>query len=103
MDKIRLHARAKNDLIDIWRYGFEKWDEVQADEYLEELSSAMQSLLANPHLGVRRDVVRAGYRALFANHHAIYYKVEGVTIDIVRVLHSQMDPEKHLEPSDDDM
>jgi toxin ParE1/3/4 len=101
MRKIRLRARAESDLIDIWVYSFEEWDDVQADKYLDELNAAINSLAANPHLGVRRDTVREEYRALFVNRHAIYYRLTAATIEIVRVLHGQMDPDRHLEPSED--
>ena len=101
MRKIRLHTRAESDLIDIWGYSFEQWDDVQADKYLDELNAAINCLAANPHLGVRRDNVREGYRALFVNRHAIYYRLTAATVDVVRVLHDQMDPDRHLEPSED--
>jgi toxin ParE1/3/4 len=96
MRKIRLHVRAESDLIDIWEYSFDEWDDVQADKYLDELNAAINSLAANPELGVKRNYLRQDYRALFVNQHAIYYKLTPTTIDIVRVLHGQMDPERHL-------
>lgn len=37
MRKIRKHALAEGDLIDIWQYGFEEWGAQQADKYLDEL------------------------------------------------------------------
>lgn len=49
------------------------------------------SLASNPELGVRRDNVREGYRALFVNRHAIYYKLTPSMVEIVRVLHGQME------------
>jgi toxin ParE1/3/4 len=67
MRRIRLHARAESDLIDIWLYSFEEWDDVQADKYLDELNAAIKSLAANPQMGARRDNVRDGYRALFSS------------------------------------
>ena len=96
MRKIRLQARAESDLIGIWEYSFVEWDEVQADKYLDELNAAMRSLAANPELGVKRDYVRESYRVLFVNRHAIYYTFTPTTIHIARVLHGQMDPDRHL-------
>ena len=72
---------------------------MQADKYLDELNAAINSLAAILHLGVRRDNVREGYRALFVNRHAIYYRLTATTVDVVRVLHGQMDPDRHLEIS----
>jgi toxin ParE1/3/4 len=99
MRKIRIHARAEKDLIDIWVYSFEEWDHVQADKYLDDLNAAINSLAAHLNLGVKRDNVREGYRALFVNRHAIYYRLTATTVDVVRVLHGQMDPDRHLEIS----
>lgn len=47
-------------------------------------------------MGSKRDYVREGYRALFINRHVVYYTVTSSAIHIVRVLHSRMDPERHL-------
>jgi toxin ParE1/3/4 len=96
MRRIRLSRLAEADLIGIWRYTFEQWDEDQADKYLDELDKAISLLAENPELGMKRGYVREGYRVLFINRHAAYYTVTTSTIHIVRVLHSQMDPERHL-------
>ncbi len=61
MRKIRLHASAESDLIDIWVYSFEEWDDLHADKYLDKLNAAINSLASNPELGVRCDNVREGY------------------------------------------
>lgn len=47
-------------------------------------------------LGASRDYVRDGFRVLFVNRHAVYYTVTASMIRIVRILHSQMDPERNL-------
>jgi toxin ParE1/3/4 len=96
MRKIRLHARAESDLVDIWIYSLQEWDDVQADKYVDELNDAITSLTRNPERGIRRDGVREGYRSLSVQRHAIYYKVTSTTIEIVRVLHGAMDPDSHL-------
>lgn len=87
---------AEIDLIGIWEYSFEQWDAAQADKYLDELDEGIRLLADNQELGASRDYVREGYRVLFVNRHAIYYTVTPATIHIVRVLHEQMDPGKHL-------
>jgi toxin ParE1/3/4 len=93
---IRKSALAESDLINIWQYSFEQWNAEQADKYLDELDDAIQLLADNPELGVNRDFVRAGYRVIFVNRHAIYYTAAPSAIDVVRVLHEQMDPGRHL-------
>ena len=80
--KIHKHALAESDLIGIWAYSFNQWDEVQADKYLDELDRGVRLLADNPELGSKRDRVREGYRELFINHHAIYYTVTPTTIHV---------------------
>jgi toxin ParE1/3/4 len=91
---IRKSGLAESDLVGIWEYSFEVWDAAQADRYLDELEEAIRLLIDNPELGVNRDFVRKEY--LFVNRHAIYYIVTSAEIYIVRVLHEQMDPARHL-------
>ena len=94
--KVHKSALAELDLIAIWEYSVEQWDVAQADKYLDELDKGMSALVDNADLGVGRDAVRAGYRALFINSHVIYYTITQRVIFIVRVLHEGMDPGRHL-------
>jgi toxin ParE1/3/4 len=96
MRKIHLHVLAESDLLEVWQYSLEQWDADQADKYLDEINEGIGRLAENPELGAKRDYVRSGYRALLINRHAVYYTVKASTIHIVRVLHGQMDPERHL-------
>jgi len=96
MRKIRKHALAESDLIGIWQYTFEQWDAAQADEYLDELDHGIRQLADYPEMGAKRDYVREDYRVLFINSHAVYYTVTLSAIHIIRVLHGQMDPGRHL-------
>ncbi len=54
MRTIHVHGSAESDLIDIWRYSFEQWGELQADEYLDELDSGIRKLADNPESDMRR-------------------------------------------------
>ena len=96
MRQIRLRSRAEIDLVDIWAYTFAQWDEGQADKYVDELQVAINHLVDHPQRGVPRSNVRDGFRVLFVNRHAVYYQLTPATVDIVRVLHAQMDPDGHL-------
>jgi toxin ParE1/3/4 len=94
----RIHqtALAEKDLIGIWRYTLEQWGADQADSYLGELEEGIGALVDAPEMGLSRESVRTGYRVLFINNHAVYFKVMIDKIHIVRVLHGQMDPDRHL-------
>jgi toxin ParE1/3/4 len=96
MRKIRKHALAERDLIDIWQYGFEEWGAQLADKYLDELDRKIALLAEHPEMGGMRDYVREGYRVLFISSHVVYYTVTPSAIHVIRVLHSRMDPERHL-------
>lgn len=87
---------AETDLEDIWLYSFEKWSEDQADRYYDELIDGINKLIDNPMLGKSREYVRRDYRSLQINRHVIYYRLQGEVIDIVRVLHERMAPDRHL-------
>jgi toxin ParE1/3/4 len=58
--------------------------------------TSIKELADNPEMGAKRDYVREGYRVLFINSHAVYYTVAPSAIHIIRVLHGQMDPGRHL-------
>jgi len=93
---IHKSTRAEQDLIGIWRYTAEHWGDAQADRYLDDLDHAINALAENPELGISRDAVRTGYRAIFIKNHVAYYTVRPDNIYIVRVLHEKMDPDRHL-------
>ncbi|MFZ1869632.1 MAG: type II toxin-antitoxin system RelE/ParE family toxin [Steroidobacteraceae bacterium] len=60
MRTIHVHGSAESDLIDIRRYSFEQWGELQADKYLDELDSGIRKLANIPEIGMKRDYVRVG-------------------------------------------
>lgn len=96
MFELVIRPRARDDLKQIWRYSFDQWGELQADSYLEKLHKGLQRLRSHPEIGVSREQIRPGYRALQIGQHQFYYRVGEETIEIVRVLHERMDADRHL-------
>ena len=96
MPSIHKHARAESDLIEIWLYTYNRWGEVQADRYFNELDKGIRGLGRNPELGQRCDAIREGYRSLRIHRHVVYYTVTPSVIHIIRVLHERMDPDRHF-------
>jgi toxin ParE1/3/4 len=94
--RVRKSVLAELDLIEIWQYTFENWGPEQADLYLDELDQGIARLVSDKNLGIDRSEVRAGYRALLINSHAVYYVITGADILIVRVLHGRMDSAARL-------
>jgi len=89
-------ARARNDLLGIWRDTCDKWGDRQADKYLDELNIGIERLKDNPKLGKSRERLRPGYRSLHVNRHIVYYTLEPSVIRIIRLLYDGMDPDRHL-------
>ena len=96
MLKIVLSSLAEQGLIDIWAYTAEQWSFEQADNYSEQLLAGFESLIKHPQLGVARDDLCSGYRALTVSQHIAFYKVVADDIQIIRVLHKSVDRPRHL-------
>lgn len=96
MADYRIRPRARIDLEEIWAYTAETWSEAQADKYVGRLFTAFEQLAENPNLGRDASVVRPGYRQYTTGRHVIFYRPEPAPIDIVRVLHDRMLPDRHV-------
>ncbi len=87
---------AETDLIGIWVYSFEQWNEEQADRYLAALEHGIGKLADDPEDGKQRDALRMGYWSKRIEHHVVFYTFTGIEVRIRRVLHEVMDPGLHL-------
>jgi len=91
-----LRPKARRDLEDIWSYTYETWGEDQADSYIHDLDSGFRALAVNPKKGRPCDAIREGYRKHFVGKHFIFYRMAKKGIEIVRILHQRMDPERYF-------
>lgn len=87
---------AEADLIGIWVYTFETWNEVQADRYLDALEHGIGKLVEDPTSGTRRDELREGYWSKRLEHHVVFYTFTDAELRIRRVLHEVMDVGRHM-------
>lgn len=95
---VKLSQKAKNDLIEIWEYTFEKWSSEQADRYFKLLNDEFTAISKNPEVGRNYDFARSKYRGARVKSHIIFYKVSSPTnVEIIRILHSRMDLAKMLD------
>lgn len=94
----RLSEEAARDLENIWQYTFEHWSLEQADYYLNFLFNEIEHLAENPESGQDFSFVRKGYFRSRVKSHFIFYKIKPKLkiIDVIRVLHQQMDIEARL-------
>ena len=96
MLKIYKQAKAEQDLIAIWLYSFENFGITQADKYLDQIGTALQSIAQNPEIGVNCDSIRFEYKKYQFKEHIIFYKIEMSKIQVIRVLGNDMDYLNHL-------
>jgi toxin ParE1/3/4 len=60
-------------------------------DHLREIERSCGRLLRNPQLGKARDELSPGIRTILIDPHVAFYRVTGVTVEIVRVLHQHED------------
>jgi toxin ParE1/3/4 len=80
MSRYVLSPRAQQDLDEIWNYTAKTWGERQAEAYMRLLQRAIETVADDPRRG----------------HPALFYRAVDAGIDIVRILHSRMNFERHL-------
>ena len=87
------------DLTDIWAYSAEQWGVDQADHYLDALLHRFFWLLENLALWKTQPDIAEGIYCYPEQSHVIYFRTLGSDksgIEILRVLHARMDPNRHL-------
>ena len=94
----KISREASNDLEKIWLYTIETWSAEQADRYLNLLFDEIEYLCLKPKSGTDFGYVRKGYFRSRVKSHFIFYmiKEEKKEIEIIRILHQQMDIENRL-------
>jgi len=86
---------AHDDLAAIWGYTAEHWSVNQADRYVDDIQDACYALAAGTRQGRPVDV-RAGYLKYLVGSHFIYFRNQNKYLEVIRILHGQMDAERHL-------
>lgn len=96
MRKYKVRQKADADLANIYRHSIRAFGEQQTDQYIQTLSNSFQLLADFPKLGQGCDHISPGLLRFFPGEttHTIYFRVTGYGIDIVRVLHQMMDPDR---------
>jgi toxin ParE1/3/4 len=96
--KYALSQEARNDLENIWLYTHETWSLEQADRYYRQLFDEIEYLSDHPNSGKDVGFIRKGYLRSKVQTHFIFYKINKKKneIEIIRILHQQMDIENRL-------
>jgi toxin ParE1/3/4 len=95
--KIVFHEEAIKDLEEIWLYTFQTWSLEQADRYHDLLYKEVAFLSGRPEYGKNLNHLRSGYRSTQVKSHIIFYKYSSTEIEIIRILHENMDIPNRLD------
>ncbi len=102
---VRLAEKAEHDLLDALVWTTDQFGALQADDYLETLTLALEALTDGPNIvGSKvRDDIGLGIRILHVarlgrkgRHFVVFRIADAQTIDVIRLLHDSMDLAKHL-------
>lgn len=91
-----ISKKAVSDLEEIWLYTVEKWSVDQADRYYNLIFDEIHYVCKNRNASNPMEHVRKGYRASKVKSHLIFYRIRNNTVEVIRILHEQMDIEKRL-------
>ena len=94
--ELDLTDAALADLRSIRAYTLETWSEKQEDKYLNELWIRFEELLADPQRWRSRDDLFPGCQLASQGKHVILFRIEMDVLQVVRVLHSAMDFQRHI-------
>ncbi|RKT10356.1 toxin ParE1/3/4 [Paraburkholderia sp. RAU2J] len=95
--RLELAAEAQDDFEDILLHTLLTWGERQMQAYGDLLDRSLSTIRTNPNIGHVHPFVRDPYKCFQAGQHLIFYRVQDVTVFVVRILHSRMDPASRLD------
>ncbi|MDP4228538.1 MAG: type II toxin-antitoxin system RelE/ParE family toxin [Bacteroidota bacterium] len=99
--KYRISEKAISDLEKIWLYTLNKWSKEQADRYHHLIIDEIEFIAPNNVLCKNIDYIRSGYRMSKVKSHLIFFKkTEDNIMEIIRILHQNMDIENRLKNDD---
>lgn len=94
----KISNEAQIDIENIWLYTFENWSAEQADRYYNLILDEIEYITEHPTSGKDYNYIRKGYYGAKVKSHFIFYKINlrKNEIEIIRILHQQMDIENRL-------
>ncbi len=96
-NKFKLSVKAREDIKNLFRYSFQKFDENQAIKYKAGLDGCFQLLADNPNMGRECNDLRDGYFRHEHQRHIIFYTQRLNDIFIVTIIHNRMDKKNYWE------
>ncbi|MEE9493089.1 MAG: type II toxin-antitoxin system RelE/ParE family toxin [Gammaproteobacteria bacterium] len=86
----------KNDLKSIYHYGLRQWGQAQSVNYMAAIKDQFWSLTEHPLMGIERPELLPYTRSLPIQNHILFYRVTDNRIEVIRILHSRQDPQRHV-------
>ncbi|MCL6415579.1 type II toxin-antitoxin system RelE/ParE family toxin [Aestuariirhabdus sp. Z084] len=97
MSSFTLTNSAKNDLKAIAKFSEQHWGYKQRTIYIKQFDDSFHMLSETPSAGKDCNYIKAGYRKFPQGSHIIFYReLSNKSIQIVRILHKQMDVDSQL-------
>jgi toxin ParE1/3/4 len=86
-----LSRQAREDIINILQYTYEKYGAQQEKKYAAALDNGFETITKNPSLGHARPDLSKNHKAFIVEQHVVVYRVIGRGVYVSRILHSRMD------------
>jgi len=77
---------ADADLIEVWRYGAERFSTEAADAHLREIEHAADRLTMFPLMSDDREKLRPGLRSVVVYPTVVFFRIRSRSIQIARVV-----------------
>ncbi len=92
----KLSNLAVKDFASIYEYTLLNFGALQADTYTDDLDRALNLLSGSPLIGFECSEIANDVRRHDHQKHAIFYRQREHDIFVIRILHQQLNPGKHL-------
>ena len=93
--KFVLSSAAEDDLLSIWAYSADRWDEAQADCYTDATLVRIAWLTRNAGLWHQRSELGPGLFSYLQESHVILFRQADGGLQIIRIVHVSMDIDRH--------
>lgn len=94
--KIHITQPALDDIEAIAAYTYLNWGLDQQQKYTNALKQSIKTLSADPDIGTSRFGVPNVIKGQKSGSHVIFYRLDGQTIYVLRILHQSMDHGRYL-------
>jgi len=89
MYKYKLSNIAKDDLIQIYQFGEQRFGTKQAEIYFDSFFTHFELIAKNPYLFEAVDFIKHGYRRCVCGVDTIYFKIHAEEIEIMTIIGRQ--------------